>query len=99
MTSRARRPRRRKFGLGRRMLVAACALITLPALIPTGAAQAAPPFRAQVRVNQVGYASGASKRAYLMTSTARPGATFRVVDARGDIVYSSVVGADPGSWS
>jgi endoglucanase len=85
--------------LGRRMLVAACALMTLPALIPTGAAQAAPPFRAQVRVDQVGYASGASKRAYLMTSTARPGATFRVVDARGDIVYSSVVGADQGSWS
>jgi endoglucanase len=90
---------RRKFVFGRRLLVAASVLATLPALLPAGPAEAAPAVQAQVRVDQVGYADGASKRAYLMTADAQPGATFRVVGARGDIAYQSVVGADEGSWS
>ncbi len=52
-----------------------------------------------VRVNQVGYAAGATKRAYLMASGAETGATFSVKDARGSIVYSAAVGAKLGSWS
>ncbi len=61
--------------------------------------EAAPAVQAQVRVDQVGYADNASKRAYLMTSAAAAGAVFRVTDAHGDIAYASRVGADQGSWS
>ncbi len=92
---------RRAGGLGvrRGLLAAAAVLATAPALIPITAVDAAPATRAQVRVDQVGYATMPTKRAYLMTSTAHPGAVFRVVDARGDAAYSSAVGADHGSWS
>jgi endoglucanase len=82
-----------------RLLVAAGVLVTVPALIPVGAADAAPAVQAQVRVDQVGYATGAPKRAYLMTSTAQPGSVFKVVDARGHVAATSVVGADQGAWS
>ena len=77
----------------------ASVLVTLPALIPAGAAEAAPAVHAQVRVDQVGYATNATKRAYLMTSAARPGVVFRVVSSRGVTVYTSTVGADQGAWS
>ena len=92
-----RRPR--GLGVRRGLLVAASVVVTVPALIPTTAADAAPTTRVQVRVDLVGYATTATKRAYLMTSTAHPGAVFRVMDARGGSVYSSAVGADQGSWS
>src|SRR5438309_2124127 len=36
-----------------------------------------------VRVNQVGYSSGGSKRAYLMASTAETGATFSIKNSSG----------------
>src|ERR1700733_1072062 len=110
MTTRAERPHRPQLGVRHRLLVAAGALVTIPALIPGNAAQAASASgagsgsqgasatRGEVRVDQVGYATTATKRAYLMTSTAHPGARFRVVDSHGDAVYSSTAGADQGSW-
>src|SRR5260221_12642627 len=52
-----------------------------------------------VRVNQVGYATTASKRAYLMASGAEAGATFSVKNASGAIVYSAPIGANLGKWS
>ena len=52
-----------------------------------------------VRVDQVGYASGATKRAYLMASGVESGATFSVKNAHGTTVYSAAVGANLGSWS
>jgi len=52
-----------------------------------------------VRVNQVGYASGASKRAYLMASAVETGATFSVKNSSGATVYSAAIGANLGSWS
>ncbi len=52
-----------------------------------------------VRVNQVGYAATASKRAYLMASGAEAGATFSVKNASGATVYSAPIGANLGSWS
>jgi endoglucanase len=81
------------------VLVAASLLVTLPALIPAGGAEAAPAMHAQVRVDQVGYATNATKRAYLMTSAARPGAVFRVVSSRGVTAYTAAIGADQGAWS
>jgi endoglucanase len=52
-----------------------------------------------VRVNQVGYAATASKRAYLMASGAEAGTTFSVKNASGATVYSAPIGANLGSWS
>ena len=36
-----------------------------------------------VRINQVGYVSGAAKRAYLMSSAAEIGATFSIKNSGG----------------
>jgi endoglucanase len=53
-----------------------------------------------VRVNQVGYLSSASKRAYLLASGAETGATFIVKNSSGATVFGpSAVGANLGSWS
>ena len=53
---------------------------------------------AYIRVNQVGYASGATKRAYLMSSAAETGATFAVKNSGGTTVYSASVGISLGAW-
>src|SRR5215831_14547787 len=49
-----------------------------------------------VRVNQVGYPVGTTKRAYLMSSGAETGATFSVVNSGGTSVLSASVGANLG---
>ena len=55
---------------------------------------------AYVRVNQVGYTSSGSKRAYLMASAAETGATFVLKDSGGSTVFGpAVIGANLGSWS
>jgi endoglucanase len=51
-----------------------------------------------VRVNQVGYPMNATKRAYLMSSTAETGGTFNVLNSSGTSVYSAAIGAKLGSW-
>ena len=53
-----------------------------------------------VRVNQVGYVSGAAKRAYLMSSVAETGATFSVKNSSGSTVFGpAAIGANLGTWS
>jgi endoglucanase len=53
-----------------------------------------------VRVNQVGYVSGNSKRAYLMASAAETGATFSVKTPGGaTLLGPTAIGASLGSWS
>ncbi|HEX6503555.1 MAG TPA: glycoside hydrolase family 9 protein [Terriglobales bacterium] len=53
-----------------------------------------------VRVNQVGYVSGAAKRAYLMSSAAETGATFSVKNSGGTTVFGpAAIGANLGAWS
>jgi len=53
-----------------------------------------------VRVNQVGYVSSASKRAYLMSSGAETGATFVIKNSSGSTVFGPTpIGANLGSWS
>ncbi len=55
---------------------------------------------AHVRVSQVGYETGhAPYRAYLMSTTALTGASFRVLDEKGRAVYSAAIGALQGTWS
>jgi endoglucanase len=80
------------------VLIAAAILalvLTLLAFVPARAASGT----AFIRINQVGYATTASKRAYLMASGAETGATLSVKNAGGTTVYSAPIGANLGSWS
>jgi endoglucanase len=61
-------------------------------------ARAAHAASAYIRVNQVGYVAGASKRAYLMATGSEAGATFAVKNSSGTVVYSAPVGASVGKW-
>jgi endoglucanase len=75
-----------------RCYVAAACLLCLSVLPAWGAAY--------VRVNQIGYVSGASKRAYLMASGAETGATFSILNSSGATVFGpAAIGANLGSWS
>ncbi len=68
---------------------------------PAHTSPAASPARivAYVRVDQVGYATGASKRAYLMTHRAIGPSAFAVTGPGGAPVFWAQVGADLGAWS
>src|SRR6476646_8553730 len=80
------------------ILVLALAMLTSSS---AAAARKAPSGGASafVRVNQVGYPTGASKRAYLMASAVETGATFAVKNSSGTTVLSGPIGARLGSWS
>jgi len=65
--------------------------------LPTGVHAAG--TSAFIRINQLGYATTATKRAYLMASVSETGATFAVKNASGTTVASGTVGASLGSWS
>jgi endoglucanase len=51
-----------------------------------------------VRVNQLGYEAQCEGRAYLMATGSESGAIFHVVNAHGESVFSSVIGAKLGVW-
>jgi endoglucanase len=61
-----------------------------------------PPAGAQsvhVRVSQVGYETGEGPfRAYLMSTAAETGASFKVVNSKGATAYAGPVGALLGTW-
>ncbi|HEY3974915.1 MAG TPA: glycoside hydrolase family 9 protein [Candidatus Sulfotelmatobacter sp.] len=69
-------------------------LVACP-LVVANLAQAA---SAYIRVNQVGYVEGSTKRAYLMASAAETGATFAIKNSSGTTVYSASVGTSVGAW-
>jgi len=71
----------------------ATGILTSLAVLPSAAQTA------YVRVNQVGYALNASKRAYLLASASEAGATFSVKNASGTTVLSAPIGANLGKWS
>jgi endoglucanase len=52
-----------------------------------------------IRVNQVGYATTAAKRGYLMSRHDETGAPFVVRSAEGAIMFSGTVGTSLGAWS
>jgi endoglucanase len=84
--------------LRRRAAVATgIALVLVSGSASSFAAKGAP-ASAFVRVNQVGYAAAASKRAYLMSSVAETGATF-AVRSGATTALTAPVGADLGLWS
>jgi endoglucanase len=86
---------------GLRVCVVALVVVGIAVLAAAGSAPRAGSAvtSAFVRVNQVGYPTGAAKRAYLMSSVAETGATFSVKNESGDIVFTGPVGASLGSWS
>ena len=53
---------------------------------------------AYIRVNQAGYVASAPKRAYLMASSAAPGAAFSVKNSSGKTVYTGTAGTSLGAW-
>ncbi|MFF0630449.1 glycoside hydrolase family 9 protein [Streptomyces sp. NPDC004296] len=66
---------------------------------PGADALVAGPPRAVVRVDQVGYAPGEAKQAYLMSVEPVSDASFQVRDADGNEVLSGKVGASTGGWN
>ena len=73
------------------------AVLSLGLCVGASAAQAE---SAYVRVSQVGYEAGEpAARAYLMSTAAETGATFKVVTASGSTVYAGKVGPLLGTWS
>ncbi len=72
------------------------AVLTLCASHTPAVAQSA----AYVRVSQVGYeADRGPFRAYLMSTAAESGATFRVLNSHGATAYSAAIGPLLGTWS
>jgi len=78
-----------------RLLSVAGILLASLACTPAARAQSA-----YVRVSQVGYETGeAPFRAYLMSTAAETGATFKVLNSKAATAYSGKVGALLGTWS
>jgi len=82
-----------------RLALLAAVVLAAGGLHPATARSAPAPSAGFVRVNQVGYPSTASKRAYLMATVAETGATFTVSNASGDPVVTAPIGPNLGSWS
>jgi endoglucanase len=75
-------------------------LVTFSAFLWFSCASSTAASSAYVRVNQVGYEAGnAALEAYLMSTASESGATFSVINSKGEAVYSSAVGAPRGVWS
>jgi endoglucanase len=93
------RPRRHLIPVLTGILASALAIATIVGATLGATAARAASSAAFIRINQLGYATTATKRAYLMASAAETGATFSVHNASGTTVASGTVGASLGSWS
>lgn len=51
-----------------------------------------------IRVNQLGYLTGAPAHAYLMSKGTESGATFQVLNAKGVALFTAPIGASLGIW-
>jgi hypothetical protein len=80
------------------LVVVALAAAGLVAGSPAAGA-AAGTIRGVVRVDQVGYATGESKRAFLLAEAPAAAARFAVVDAHGRTVLSGHAGRLSGGWN
>jgi endoglucanase len=82
------------------LVTAALAALTAPAVSAASASTApAAPVAPQVRVDQVGYESGAPKVAFAMLPSRVASVPFTVTDARGVVVFRGVSGDDVGGWN
>jgi hypothetical protein len=75
------------------------ALVAGPVAGPPAAGAAPVTIRGVVRVDQVGYAPGEAKRAFLLAEAPAGGARFDVVDAGGRTLLSGRVGRSAGGWN
>lgn len=92
--------RRARFGYRSLVVALGMALAATGPVAGSPAAGAAPPtIRGHVRVDQVGYATGEAKRAFLLAEAPAGGARFAVVDAGGRTVLSGRVGPRTGGWN
>jgi endoglucanase len=66
-----------------------CALLLTPLTVPAAS---------YLRLNQVGYKSGLSSRAYLMTTSNTSGLPFTINSSNGNVAATGVVGASAGRW-
>jgi endoglucanase len=82
-----------------RLVRAASGVAIALATCAMAASPAAAANEAFIRVNQVGYPTGAAKRAYLMSRKSLAGTTFTVRSAEGASVFSGTVGSSLGAWS
>jgi endoglucanase len=80
----------------RRVTITLTALIAATTVIAPAAEAAT---AGEIRVDQVGYAIGAAKHAYLMARKAATGERFAVVDGRGSTVLTGRFGASTGAWN
>jgi len=92
--------RRARFGYRSLVVALGMALAATGPVVGSPAVGAAPPtIRGHVRVDQVGYATGEAKRAFLLAEGPAGGARFAVVDAGGRTVLSGRVGPRTGGWN
>jgi hypothetical protein len=92
--------RRSRFGYRSLVAILGVALVAAGPVAASPAAGAAPgTVRGVVRLDQVGYAIGEAKRAYLMAEAPADTARFAVVDAGGRTVLSGRVGRRTGGWN
>ena len=93
--------RRRRSGVGVVVGLGLAIVLSWSSAGPLAADSGGTPVRptAFVRVNQVGYPSTASKRAYLMSNVPETGARLLVRNQRGVVVSSTRIGARLGRWS
>jgi hypothetical protein len=69
------------------------------AVTPATVDPAAAAGRAIIRVDQVGYATSETKRAYLLAPRSLAGAPFRLRDGSGRTLITGKVGASAGAWN
>src|SRR5450432_2883625 len=72
-----------------------CGMLVAIGMAMAPAGRAANAF---IRVNQLGYEAGTDNRAYLMSTGSERGAVFKVVNAKGVVVFSREIGALLGTW-
>jgi endoglucanase len=91
---------RARSGFRARAALVAAALAATGLAAGSPAAGAAPgTVRGVVRVDQVGYAIGERKQAFLLAEAPAGAARFAVVDDRGRTVLSGRVGRPTGGWN
>jgi endoglucanase len=93
-------PRRSRLGCRSLIAIVGVALVAAGPVAGSPAADTAPgTIRGVVRLDQVGYAIGEAKRAFLMAEAPVGTARFAVVDASGRTVLSGRVGRRTGGWN